>query len=212
MKVLVVGASGGTGTQVVTQALARGHRVSVLVRDRAQADRLGPAHAVVGDVRDADAVGAALAGVDAVVCCLGVRAGQRPGTVRSEGTANLAAQMHAHGVHRVVAVSTIGVGSSVADQTRIARRLWPRLAGRERIAEAKRAEAEISSPAYGLAWTVVRPPRLTDDPATGAAVVGPSVRTGLGTRLSRADLAGVLLDQLTDDSAIGTSVTAVGPA
>lgn len=210
LKVGVVGATGGTGAAVVGQALERGWSVTALVRNgRAGVD---PAAGVItGDVRDAGTVGTALAGVDAVVCCLGVRIGQPAGTVRSEGTANLARQMHTHGVARIVAVSTVGVGSSVADQSRTARLLWPRLAGRDRLAEADRAEAEIRDPAHGLAWTLVRPPRLTDAPVSGHVAVGPSVRTGLRSQLSRADLAAVLLDQLTDDRYRGMAVTALNP-
>ncbi|GAB3039151.1 NmrA family transcriptional regulator [Mycobacterium bourgelatii] len=209
MKILVIGATGGTGAQVVKQALARGHSVKVQVRDRVQAAQFDQAEVMVGDVRDAAAVDSALSGVDAVVCCLGVRLGQDPGTVRSAGTANLVAQMRRHGVRRLIAVSTVGVGSSVADQSRIARMMWPRMVGRPRLIEADRAEAAIRDGGDELAWTLVRPPRLVDGAGGARLQVGPSVRTGMRSQLARADLASVLLDQVTDERYVGAAVTAV---
>lgn len=195
--------------QVVDQALRRGHDVTALVRDPAHANRFDDAvTAVVGDVRDECAVAAALAGVDAVVCCLGVRQGQPPQTVRSEGTATLVEMMRRHGVRRLVAVSSVGVGSSVDQQSRPARLLWPRLVGRERLAEAARAEDVIVAAGDELEWTIVRPPRLVDDAGTGTALVGAAVRTGLGSTLSRARLAAVLLDLVGDDGRAGQAVTA----
>jgi putative NADH-flavin reductase len=153
-------------------------------------------------------VDSALSGVDAVVCCLGVRLGQDPGSVRSDGTANLVAQMRRHGVRRLIAVSTVGAGSSVADQSRIARMFLPRIVGRARLIEADRAEAAIRAGGDELAWTLVRPPRLVDGAGGERLQVGPSVPTGMRSQLSRADLATVLLDQLTDERYVGAAVTA----
>ncbi len=209
MKVLVIGATGGTGMHVVGQAMERGHRVTVLVREAAPTSSLATADVLVGDVLDATAVGSALADVDAVVCCLGVRRGQKPGTVRSDGTRNLVTQMRLHAVDRLVSVSTVGVGSSAVTQTRTARWSWPLIVGRDRLGEADRAEREIRSSVGGLRWTVVRPPRLTDEPDQKRVEVGPDVLTGLRSTLSRRNLATVLLDQLDDDQFIGVAVTAV---
>jgi nucleoside-diphosphate-sugar epimerase len=51
-KVLVLGATGGTGRLIVGQALERGHQVSALVRSPEKASKLNGARLVVGDVRD----------------------------------------------------------------------------------------------------------------------------------------------------------------
>ncbi|WP_059020914.1 NAD(P)H-binding protein [Mycobacterium sp. M26] len=209
MKILVIGATGGTGRQVVTQALQRGHHVTVLLRDAAAAADFPGTEVVVGDVLAADAVRAALGGADAVISCLGVRAGQAPGTVRSAGTANLVAQMRAGGVRRLVAVSTIGVGSSIVDQSRPARMIARFVPGPERLAEADAAEQEIRSAGAELDWTIVRPPRLVDgDPGAGATVAE-SVPAKMRSQLTRTALAGVLLDQLEDPRFIGRAVTAI---
>lgn len=74
MKVLVFGASGGTGRNIVQQALAQGHTVTAFVRDPA---RIRVAHEslriVRGDISSSDSVTAAVAGQDAVLSALGVR-------------------------------------------------------------------------------------------------------------------------------------------
>lgn len=207
-KILVIGATGGTGRMVVDTALNRGFHVTALVRDPAQAPALSGAEVVTGDIRDASALDAALCGVDAVVSCLGVRRGPDPGTVRSVGTARLVEQMARHGVQRLVAVSSVGVGSSADDQSRTARALWRRLAGRDRLAEADRAAQAVRAAGANLAWTVVRPSRLTDGAGGGALRVGPDVPTRMRSELTRADLARVLVDQLTDDRFVGVAVTA----
>jgi len=75
MRVMVTGATGLLGGHATAALLAAGHEVTALVRDE---HRLGEAmaslgadrpEAVVGDMRDADAVRAALDGADAVLHC-----------------------------------------------------------------------------------------------------------------------------------------------
>ncbi len=208
MKILIVGATGATGRHVVDQALRRGHDVVALARNRPDQD-FPDVGVVLGDVRDRGTLAEALAGAQAVVSCLGVRLGQDPGTVRSDGTEALVTAMTEYAVPRLIAVSSVGVGDSRAGQSRPARMLWPYLAGRQRLAEADRAEQRIRCAPTNLSWTIVRPPRLTDGPAAGSVDVGPQLRTGLGSTLARADLATVLLDQLDDDRFSNVAVTAV---
>ncbi|SCL36216.1 Putative NADH-flavin reductase [Micromonospora nigra] len=206
VRILLVGATGGTGQAVRVMAGPAGHDVVALVRDPA-VTRLPDATVVNGDARDVAAVSTALAGVDAVVSCLGVRIGQEPGTVRSEGTAALVAAMRAAGVRRLVCVSTVGVGDSVAAQSRPARLLWPRLVGRDRLAEAERAEAAVRG--SDLEWTLVRPTRLVDGPDSRVAT-GVDVATGLRSQVSRTALARTLLDMVGTGAHLHRCVTVTG--
>ena len=73
-KILVLGATGGTGRLIVSQALERGHEVTALVRSPEKASKLNGARLVVGDVRDEKALREALKGQDAVVSALGTPA------------------------------------------------------------------------------------------------------------------------------------------
>ena len=203
---LVIGATGGTGLEVVRQAQARGIAVTALVR-RAEDAALLPAgtRIQVGDARDTTAVQTALAGQDCVVSTLGARRGSDVGTVRSDGTKSIVQAMREAGVERLVAVSSVGVGSSVAHMSGASRFMWPRIVGKARLAEAHSAEQAIM--ASGLAWTIVRPPRLVDAAKASDVAVGPEVAVGMQSQITRTALAGVLVDLATSEQAQGEAVT-----
>ena len=112
MKLLVFGATGGTGREIVAQALDQGHVVTAFVRNPAalttKHERLKLAQ---GDVLEYPSVEAAVPGQDAVLSALGVRK-LRKNTILSDGTKNLIRAMEQHGVKRFVCESSLGVGDS----------------------------------------------------------------------------------------------------
>ena len=114
-RVLIVGAAGGTGRQLVAQALERGHAVTALVRDpaalRVEDPRL---HIMRGDVLDYPSVEAAMQAQEVVLCALGHKRFFKPRRIRilSEGTRNILPAMEAHGVRRLVCETTLGIGDS----------------------------------------------------------------------------------------------------
>lgn len=71
MEVLVAGATGALGREVVGELARRGHTVRALVRDPARAAGLPVAQVVVGDARSAGSLRGACDGVDAVFSCVG---------------------------------------------------------------------------------------------------------------------------------------------
>jgi uncharacterized protein YbjT (DUF2867 family) len=109
------------------------------------------------------------------------------------------------GVKRLVAVSSVGVGSSLAHMSGASRFMWPRIVGKARLAEAASAEQAIIASA--LAWTIVRPPRLVDAAKADAVAVGPEVAVGMQSQITRAALAAVLLDLATTDRWAHEAVT-----
>ena len=113
MRILVIGATGGSGREIVKQALERGHDVVALARNpskvKVQHERL---RVVQGDVMDAASVDAAMEGCDAVVCALGHKRWLGPSKILSEGTRNIVRAMEKHGVKRLVVESALGIGDS----------------------------------------------------------------------------------------------------
>lgn len=194
MKIVVFGASRGVGLQVVQQALEQGHRVTAFARNPSFPEH---AHLSVlrGDIFDLEAVSRAVQGQDAVVIALG--AGSQAGDqTRSQGTAHIVRAMQQHGVRRVVAVSSFGVGDS--RKGLIAQMAWLFL--KAALEEHERQEKILME--SGLDWTIARPTGLTNDARTGAYRVGHSGRG----RISRADVSDFILKALEDSSYIGKAL------
>jgi len=112
-RLLIVGATGGTGRQLVAQALERGFAVTALARNPAKLaiehERLTVAR---GDVLDAASVEAAMRCQDAVLCALGHRPRLYPTRILSRGTDNIVRAMEACGVRRLVCETSLGIGDS----------------------------------------------------------------------------------------------------
>ena len=64
----------------------------------------------------------------------------------------------------------------------------------------------------GAGWTgrSSAPVKMTNGPRTGRTLVGPALRWGLGSKVSRADVAAAVLDTLSDASSIGAALTVTG--
>jgi len=195
VKITVFGSTGGTGLEILHQALDRGHQVVAYARDPSKIAIANPRLAVVqGDILNEEQVLQAASGVDAAISALGVRLGEPPRTVRSEGTGNIVRALAALKVHRLVSVSTIGVSETIPRLSWVGRFLLPRIIGAERLREAERQEELIRQ--SDLDWTILRPPRLVNDEGRGHYRIGANLHTGMNSKISRSDLARALLDQL----------------
>jgi putative NADH-flavin reductase len=197
MRIAIFGATGGTGSQVVQQALAAGHQITALARDPSRLAASDPnLTSVAGSVLDAAAVEQTLAGADAVVVSLGNTA-NNPDFIVSQGTqAIVDAIGRLGGPRRMVVVSSIGVGDS-KDQVPFAFKMLMKTVLRKAMEDKERQEALVK--ASGLDWIIVRPGGLTDAPATGQYQAGVDPKISAG-QVSRADVAAFVLRQLTDDT------------
>jgi putative NADH-flavin reductase len=208
VKLTVFGATGGVGGEIVRQAVEQGHTVTAVVRDTARFTQ--PPHqalhvVTVPDLADVERLRVAVAGSDAVLSGVGPR-GNKDVTVASTATRHIVAALRAAGVERFLAVSAAPVGPTPPNDSLFNRRLVHPLT-RKFLAgiygDLAVMEADIA--ASGLAWTVVRPPRLTDRPrgdyrtAVGGNVPG-------GHFLSRAELAHAMLSFIADDRVSGHAV------
>ncbi|GLY64260.1 NADH-flavin reductase [Amycolatopsis taiwanensis] len=199
--ITLFGATGGTGRQILQQACEAGHEVTAVVRDPARLDWTHPRLTVLrADVMDPTAIAPAIRGSAAVVSALGSRAGRVPTTVCADSATSIITAMRAEGVRRLVVLSA-GVVTTDGDGP-FSRFLLKPILGKvlEHTAADKRRMEEIVR-ASGLEWTIVRPARLTDQPASGTyrTAIDRNVRGGL--RTSRADLADYVLRSLTDPAA-----------
>jgi putative NADH-flavin reductase len=207
MKVLVLGATGGTGSHVLRVALSAGHEVTVLVRDASTLDVTDGVRVLTGDATSAEDVRAAVAGQDAVLNAIGSRNVRHPVEVEV-GRALLPAMRDA-AVDRLVVCSAFGVGDSQADANTLQRMFFHTVLGKVYAAK-EVADAEVRT--SGLDWTLVYPTRLTDDPATGALVMGERLPQGAGIHVTRADVARFMLAQLTDSTWSRKTVVVTGAA
>src|SRR5690242_5437675 len=168
MKIVVFGATGGTGKRVVERALAAGHEVTAIAR---RPEAVATAHdklrVVRGDVLDRASVAEVVRGADAVISTIGPSDNKKPGTVISEGIANMVHACEAVGVRRLVFESglMVGTGAGLSPLARLALAIYRR--GYRALVEDKRkAEAALSG--SSLEFVIVRPPTLDDSPPTGA--------------------------------------------
>jgi putative NADH-flavin reductase len=190
MNITVFGASGRTGTHVVGKALDDGHRITAFVRDPAKLTLTHQELSVVkGDLFDLDDVEQSVKGADAVVSTIGQsRKGSRH-TV-ANGTEKMVEAMTRQGVHRIVAVSTMGAGDSAKHIGFVMRTLL-RTILRKQVMDHERQEGILRN--SGLDWTVVRPGSLQNEPGTGHYQVGYDLGVG---RIAREDIADFILTEL----------------
>jgi uncharacterized protein YbjT (DUF2867 family) len=197
MKILVLGATGGTGRLIVSDAVAKGHSVVALVRSAARADLPG-AELIEGDATHEITLGRALDGCDAVVSALGTGMGFRKVSLLTEATRALVPAMTRSGVRRLVCVSALGVGDSRGHGGFVFDRLFQPLLLGQAYKDKDGQEAAIR--ASSLDWVIVRPGMLTDDPAQGSVRAVTDLEGVNGGKIARADVARFVLDQLTTDT------------
>jgi uncharacterized protein YbjT (DUF2867 family) len=197
MKVLVLGATGGTGRLIVRDALAKGHSVVALVRAKARSDLPG-AELIEGDARDEGTLARALDGCDAVVSALGTGMGFREVDLLTVATRALVAAMTRSAVRRLICISALGVGDSRGHGGFVFDRLFQPLLLGPAYKDKERQEAAIR--ASSLDWVVVRPAMLTNDPRRGRVRATANLAGVNGGKIARADVAQFVVEQLTTDT------------
>ncbi|MEO5806998.1 SDR family oxidoreductase, partial [Devosia sp.] len=162
-RILVLGATGGTGRLIVKQAVAKGYEVTALVRSPEKAADLRGATLVVGDARNEGDLRKALKGQDAVISALGTPASPfKEVTLLSRATRALVGAMKAENVSRLVAITGLGAGDSVGHGGFAFDKLIFPLLLRKVYADKNRQEAIVRE--SDLDWVLVRPTILNDKP------------------------------------------------
>ena len=192
MKLLVFGATGPTGRELVSQALAQGHEVTAFARRPealAPRERLRIAR---GDTRDRASVEAAAGGHDAALSALGIGTSFIPNTLIEDSMKNIVPALERAGVKRFVHMSAFGVG-----ETKNEAPLIPRLFYNTLLAGifADKLSAERLLRASPLDWTIVYPTLLTHGALTGRYRAGEKLELHGMPSISRADVAHFMLGE-----------------
>lgn len=192
MRLLIFGATGGTGRYLVSQGLEQGCQVTAFVRDPGTLATKHPNLTIVkGNLSDHNNITNALKGVKAVISVLGNdtrKALFKPSNIISHSLPNIISAMQQGRVERLLFVSSFGVNAKM---------FWPeklllRTLLRNLFTDLPVQEQLIKT--SGLNWTIVRPARLTNGPKTGECRSG-DIYIQPFTSISRADVAAFLLKE-----------------
>ena len=198
MRVLVLGATGGTGREIVREARESGHSVVALVRSKAKAQGLAGAELVEGDARDGDSLARALDGCSGVISSLGTSMSPiREVTLLSTATRALVDEMARQEVRRLVCITGLGAGDSRGHGGFMYDRVILPLLLRNVYADKDRQEDIVRSSATD--WVLVRPTVLNDKPARGSVRAMTDLSGVRGGTIARADVAKFVVAQLTGD-------------
>jgi putative NADH-flavin reductase len=204
MKLLVLGATGGTGLEIISQAIERGHSLTAFVRGPDPLKRFGDRIAVVrGNLLNSSELQRVLKGHDAVLSGFGPRLpiSKADATLLERFAVALTSGMHQAGVRRVVVESTAFLFTdSIIPPTN----LFGRLFFPDVVRDA--GEMENVFRKSGLDWTMVRPPRLTDQPRTRKYRVLEGHLPRFGFAISRADVADFMIKAGENGVSIGKVV------
>jgi putative NADH-flavin reductase len=191
MKLMVLGATGGIGQEIVRQAAERGHEVTAFVRAPERLKSIGTRFGVIqGDPLSSAELQRAIEDQDAILSGFGPRVpiAKTDATLLHRFGVALSDAMRKVGIRRAVIVSTAFLfKDSIIPPTNLVGRLFfPNM-----VADASEMESFFQN--SGLDWTLVRPPRLTDRPRRGRFRVREGHLPGFGFMISRADVAAFMI-------------------
>ena len=192
MNIVVLGASGKVGREVVKQAIESGHTVTAFVRDATKVDLPG-ATVVIGDARTEGDLAQAVGGADAVVSALGTNSSS---DLIEASSRRLVRAMASAGVRRLVMMSSFAASPNF--QPTGLMKLVNRLALKGMVADRHVGEALVKG--SDLDWTLVYASRLKDGPRAGYKLLPGKVP--MTASITRADVAAALVAAVDDPSAV----------
>ena len=204
MKLVVLGATGGIGREIVKQAMERGYSVTAFVRDPERLKEFGDRLSVIrGDLLNSPELQEGIKGHDAVLSGFGARVPVSKADsdlLQRFAVALTGAMLHTT-TRRVVVVSTAFLFKNAIIPPA---HLFGRLFFPDTVADATKMENLITK--SELDWTIVRPPRLTDKPRANKYRVQDGHLPVFGFTISRADTADFMIRVVEDCTFVGKIV------
>ena len=199
MKLLILGATGKTGRELVTQALERGFEVTALVRSplkiKIKDDRLT---VVTGSPLDKESLRKVVPGNDAVLSALG-HPDLRESYLVTEAAQTLITVMNTSNVNRFMILSSTLVSAGGSFMTRI-----PRYLTRHALNDSAQMETIVGS--SSLAWTIVRLVRLTNKSVAPYRIFE-NEPPAVSPSISRKSVAACMLDLVADQAYVQKTIS-----
>ena len=206
LRIVVLGANGGVGRQTVAMALEAGHHVTAVLRNPA---KLALVHdnlqLVKADIMQPGAFEGWLENKDAVISAIGVSS-NGPTTLYSEGNRNLLQAMKKAGISRVffISASAIEISPVLPFYVRFAAKYIVQKILRNMYADIRIMEKGVKE--SDADWTIMRPPRLTNKPATGHYRIAINSFLKNCLSISRADLAHFMIHNINNKATWKTTI------
>ena len=193
-KIIVFGATGGTGQELVKQALANNHEVTAFVRSpekmKVENDNLT---IVKGDVLNYPQVYSAIKNQDIVFCNLGMPASDKS-TLRANGTSNIVKAMKENKVKRLICQTSLGFGDSKEVLPWHMKYIIVPFILKNAFKDHELQEEVIEK--SKLEWTIVRPGNMTNGKLTGEYKHGFEPTEKIKLKVSRNDVSHFMLEQI----------------
>jgi putative NADH-flavin reductase len=196
MRVLIFGASGRTGRELVRQGIAAGHEVTAFIRNPTALTAGEHLQVAKGDVHDPSAVDDAMIEQEAVLSALGGMLLDKDLLPRSMEI--ILGAMKRHDVQRLIVLGAAGASESALRRVPPFRRFVFQVLMAtlfKRAFESQRAMQRLIR-ASNTEWTIVQPPELLNEPAIGKIRVDADALPERGLRIARADVAAFMVAQL----------------
>lgn len=203
MNVLLIGATGFSGKEVLKELLSKKHSVTIITRNKSSVDSQQKQIKIIeGNVLDENLINQAIQNQDAVINCLGIggKGNAKPNSLVSDATRILVKSMEKYGVKRLICMSNVGAGDSYDFQPWIFTKVilpyfmkWLQV-----IIDDKNIMEPIIMNS-NLDWTILRFPNILDKPPKGKIMTSFDGKE-LKMSITNKDLAKFMVNQLDDDS------------
>lgn len=205
MNVLLLGATGFSGKEVLNELLSKNHAITIITRNKSSVDiKNANLTVLVGNVLNTKLINEAVQNQDAVINCLGIggKGNAKPNSLVSDATKILVSAMEQSNVKRLICMSNVGAGDSMCFQPWIFSKVilpyfmkWLKV-----IIDDKNIMEPIVMNS-NLDWTILRFPNIVDKTPKGKLNTSFDGK-GLKMSITNKDLAKFMVEQLNENTHI----------